>query len=96
MSIPIVSEDCALAVLSKMHTESQGCAEWTFANAEEFGVEQPALFFSITENLKQLHPADEDGAINAAKSLYVAMMTYRLIKAAVEAEQLNDMFGGQE
>ena len=96
MSIPIVSEDCALAVLSKMHTESQGCAEWTFANAEEFGVEQPALFFAITENLKQLHEGDEDGEINAAKSLYVAMMTYRLVKAAVEADQLNDLFGEDE
>ena len=38
----------------------------------------------------------EGGEVQASKILYLAMITYKLLKAAVEAEQLNDLFGEDE
>ena len=96
MSIPIVTEECAVAVLEKMHTDHNGAAEWTFANAGKFGDEQPALFYAITESLGNLFGEGEEETIRATKSLYLVMMSYGIIKAAVEAQQLNDMFGEDE
>ena len=44
----------------------------------------------------RLYPEGEGGEVQASKSLYLAMITYKLLKAAVEAEQLNDLFGEDE
>ena len=93
MAMPIVTEETALAVLDKMTKEARDPCLWTLENAESFIAEQPNLFFTVIENIKQLYPDGEGGAIQASKSLFLAMITYRLMKAAVEGEQLNDLFG---
>jgi hypothetical protein len=93
MAMPKLTEETALAVLDKMTKDSPDPCSWTLKYAESFIEEQPALFYSITENIKQLYPDVEDNIANASKSLYLAMITYNLIKAAVEVQELKDMFG---
>ena len=96
MAMPVVTEETALAVLDKMTQDAPNPCQWTVENAEGFIAEQPNLFFTVIANIKQLYPdaeAAEDSAIQASKSLYMAMITYKLIKAAVESEELNGLFG---
>ena len=92
MAMPIVTEETALAVLDKMTKDASDPCLWTLENAESFIAEQPNLFFTVIENIKQLYPDGEGGAVQASKSLFLAMITYKLLKAAVEGEQLNDLF----
>ena len=96
MVMPKVTEETALAVLDKMTKDSPDPAAWTLQYAESFIEEQPALFYTITENIRQLYPESEDSIVEASKSLYLAMITYNLIKAAVEVQELKDMFGEKE
>ena len=93
MAMPTVTVETALAVLDKMTKDASDPCLWTLENAESFIAEQPNLFFTIIENIKQLYPDGEGGAVQASKSLYLAMVTYKILKAAVEGEQLNDLFG---
>mgnify|MGYP000061810019 CR=1 FL=1 len=96
MAMPIVTAETALAVLDKMTKEASDPCLWTLENAEGFIAEQPNLFFTVIANIKQLYPdteVSEGSAIQASKSLYLAMVTYQILKAAVEGEQLNDLFG---
>ena len=93
MAMPTVTEETAMAVLHKMTTDSSDPCTWTLEYAEGFIKEQPNLFFTVIESIKQLYPEGEGGEVQASKSLYLAMITYKLLKAAVEAEQLNDLFG---
>ena len=93
MAMPIVTAETALAVLDKMTKEASDPCLWTLENAEGFIAEQPNLFFTVIQNIKQLYPDGEGGAVQASKSLYLAMVTYKLIKAAVESEELNGLFG---
>jgi len=96
MAMPTVTEETAMAVIDKMTKEADDPCLWTLENAESFIQEQPNLFFTVIENIKQLYPEGEGGAVQASKSLYLAMVTYKLLKAAVEGEQLNDLFGENE
>ena len=96
MTMPKITEETALAVLDKMTKDSPDPCSWTLKYAESFIEEQPALFYTITENIRQLYPDGEDNIVEASKSLYLAMTTYNLIKAAVEIQELNDMFGEKE
>ena len=99
MAMPIVTAETALAVLDKMTKEASDPCLWTLENAEGFIAEQPNLFFTVIANIKQLYPdaeASEGSAIQASKSLYLAMVTYKILKTAVEADQLNDLFGEDE
>ena len=93
MAMPIVTEETAMAVIDKMTKEASDPCLWTLENAEGFIAEQPNLFFTVIANIKQLYPDGEGGSIQASKSLYLAMITYKLIKAAVESEELNGLFG---
>jgi hypothetical protein len=93
MAMPTVTAETALAVLDKMTKDASDPCLWTLENAESFIAEQPNLFFTVIENIKQLYPDGEGGAVQASKSLYLAMVTYKLLKAAVEGEQLNELFG---
>ena len=93
MAMPTVTVETALAVLDKMTKDASDPCLWTLENAESFIKEQPNLFFTVIENIKQLYPEGEGGAVQASKSLYLAMVTYKLLKAAVEGEQLNELFG---
>ena len=96
MTMPIVTEETALAVLDKMTKDASDPCTWTLEYAETFIEEQPNLFYTVIENIKQLYPEGEGGSIQASKSLYLAMITYKLIKAAVESKELNDLFGENE
>ena len=99
MGIPEVSVDTALAVIDKMVKDSpEGASAWTFGQVEAFMKEQPALFHTITANIAQCFggEAEIDHEVAAGKALYIALVTYRLIKSAVEGEQLNDLFGEDE
>ena len=99
MGIPEVSAETALAVTDKMVTDSPtGAAAWTFAQVEDFMREQPALFHTITANIAQCYPRDQeiDHELAAGKSLYIAFVTYNLVKSAVEAEELNQLFAEGE
>ena len=103
MSIPIVSEKCALAFIQKQHMDADGPGQWTAQTVLDFSKEQPTLLFTILENIKQCFDIDDieenddhaklrsDSA--AGHALYITLMTYGLIKAAVEGEQLNELFG---
>jgi len=103
MSIPTVSEKCALAFIQKQHMDADGPGQWTAQTVLDFSKEQPTLLFTILENIKQCFDIDDieenddhaklrsDSA--AGHALYITLMTYGLIKAAVEGEQLNDLFG---
>ena len=93
MAMAIVTAETALAVLDKMTKEANDPCLWTLENAESFIAEQPNLFFTVIENIKQLYPDVEGGAVQASKSLFLAMITYKILKAAVEGEQLNELFG---
>ena len=95
MTIPEISVDTALAVTDKMVSDSpQGAAAWTFGQVQEFMKEQPALFHTITANIAQCFPRDEelDAELAAGKSLYLVLVTYKLIKSAIEAEELSQLF----
>ena len=96
MTMPNVTEETALAVLHKMTKDAPDPCQWTLDYAESFIREQPNLFFTVIENIKQLYPEGEGGEVQASKSLYLAMITYKLIKAAVEGEQLDNLFGEDE
>jgi len=99
MGIPEISKETALAVTDKMvHDSPEGAAAWTFGQVEEFMKEQPALFHTITANIAQCFGREEeiDHELAAGKSLYIAFVTYRLIKSAVEAEELNQLFAEGE
>jgi len=93
MAMPTVTEETAMAVLHKMTTDSSDPCTWTLDYAESFIQEQPNLFYTIIENIKQLYPEGDGGGVQASKSLYLAMITYQLVKAAVEVEELKDLFG---
>ena len=95
MTIPKVTEDCAVAVLSKMQVDSTGCAQWTAENAFVFSGEQPILMQTLVENIRHMYKDLDDDVpaeIAAGQTMYVAMLTYKLVKAAVEGEKLNNMF----
>tara|TARA_B100000809_G_scaffold39375_1_gene34481 strand:- start:540 stop:830 length:291 start_codon:yes stop_codon:yes gene_type:complete len=96
MAMPTVTEETTLAVLDKMTKDASDPCTWTLENAESFIKEQPNLFLTVIENIKQLYPDGEGGEVQASKSLYLAMITYKLIKAAVESEELNNLFGENE
>ncbi len=95
MPIPQVTSETALAVVDKMTKEApSGAAAWTFENAEKWAEEQPALFHTIAANIAQCF-ADKDEydpELAAGKSMYIALVTYKLVKSAVEAEELRNLF----
>ena len=104
MSIPIVSEKCALAFVQKQHMDADGPGQWTAQTVLDFSKEQPTLLFTILENIKQCFDTEDNyeehddhdkirGDSAAGHALYITLMTYGLIKAAVEGEQLNELFG---
>ena len=104
MSIPTVSEKCALAFIQKQHMDANGPGQWTAQTVFDFSKEQPVLLFTILENIKECFDIDDDfdkleghhkmdSDSSAGKALYITLMTYGLIKAAVEGEQLNELFG---
>ena len=95
MTIPEITVDTALAVTDKMVSDSpEGAAAWTFGQVQEFMKEQPALFHTITANIAQCYPRDQeiDHELAAGKSLYLVLVTYKLIKSAIEAEELKQLF----
>jgi len=95
MPIPKVSSKTALAVVDKMTKDSPtGAAAWTFENAEKWEKEQPALFHTIAANIAQCfhREAEIDHELAAGKSMYIALVTYKLVKSAIEAEELNQLF----
>ena len=95
MGIPEISVDTALAVTDKMVSDSpEGAAAWTFGQLQGFMKEQPALFHTITANIAQCYPRDQeiDHELAAGKSLYLVLVTYKLIKSAIEAEELSQLF----
>ncbi len=95
MTIPEISVDTALAVTDKMVSDSpEGAAAWTFGQVQEFMKEQPALFHTITANIAQCfgRETEIDHELAAGKSLYIALVTYKLIKSAIEAEELKQLF----
>ena len=99
MGIPEISAETALAVIDKMVIDSpEGASAWTFGQVEAFMKEQPALFHTITANIAQCFGGEEeiDHQVAAGKSLYIALVTYRLIKSAVEAEELKQLFAEGE
>jgi hypothetical protein len=97
-----VTEDCAIAVLSKMQADSKGPALWCAKYVEEFAKEQPHLMYIIAENIRlcfaplKRGEANEIAEVAAGSSLYVALMTYNIIKSAVEAEELENLFSEGE
>ena len=103
MSIATVSEKWALAFIQKQHMDADGPGQWTAQTVLDFSKEQPTLLFTILENIKQCFDIDDieenddhaklrsDSA--AGHALYITLMTYGLIKAAVEGEQLKELFG---
>ena len=103
MSIPTVSEKCALAFIQKQHMDANGPGEWTAKKVHDFSKEQPILLSMILENIKEcfdivdIEEMDDQDKLEsgsaAGKALYITLMTYGLIKAAVEGEQLNELFG---
>jgi len=96
MAMPTITEETAMAVLDKMTKDSSDPAAWTLKYAESLIEEQPALFYTITENIKQLYPEGEADLIQASKCLYLAMVTYNLIKTSVEIQELNTLFESDE
>jgi len=99
MGIPKISLDTALAVTDKMVKDApKGASQWTFEQLPDIMNEQPYLFETITANIARCFPKDEelDHELAAGKSLYIALVTYRLIKSAVEAEELNQLFAEGE
>jgi len=100
-----VTEDCAIAVLSKMQSDSKGPALWCAEYVEKFTKEQPYLMYAIKENIRHcfapLRSSEENdmaemAEVSAGCSLYVALMTYNIIKSAVEAEELENLFAEGE
>ena len=75
-----------------------GASAWTFGQVEEFMKAQPALFHTIAANKAQClnRESEIDHEVAAGKALYIALVTYRLIKSAVEAEELNQLFAEGE
>ena len=95
MGIPKISIDTALAMTDKMVRDApKGASQWTFDQLPAFMDEQPNLFQTITANISRCFTRDQelDHELAAGKSLYIALVTYRLIKSAVEAEELNQLF----
>ena len=95
MTIPQITTETALAVVDKMTKDSPtGAAAWTFENAEKWSKEQPALFHTIAANIAQCFDRESeiDHELAAGKSMYIALVTYKLIKSAIEAEELNQLF----
>jgi len=96
-----------LAFIQKQHMDADGPGQWTAQSVLDFSKEQPVLLFTILENIKECF-ATEDcyeehethdkivGDSAAGHALYITLMTYGLVKAAVEGEQLNDLFGEDE
>ena len=94
-----ITEDCAVAVLSKMKADSNGPGLWCAKHIEEFTKEQPYLMYAITENIKHCFAPlqrSEERDVAAGSTLYVALMTYNIIKNAVEAEELKNLFAEGE
>ena len=95
MAIPEITVDTALAVTDKMVSDSpEGAAAWTFGQVQEFMKEQPALFHTITANIARCFDRESeiDHELAAGKSLYLVLVTYKLIKSAIEAEELKQLF----
>ena len=95
MPIPQITSETALAVVDKMTKDSPtGAAAWTFENAEKWAEEQPALFHTIAANIAQCFAGKDeyDAELAAGKSMYIALVTYKLVKSAVEAEELRNLF----
>ncbi len=94
-----VTEDCTIAVLSKMQADSKGPGVWTAENIEQFTEEQPFLMVAISANIRHAFaalPRSEENDMAAGGALYVALMTYNIIKSAVEAEELENLFAEGE
>lgn len=98
MTIPKVTEDCVVAVLSKMAKDATGAAQWTSANAIAFTDEQPVVMQTLVENIRHMYKVEDDvpAEVAAGQTMYLAMLTYKLVKTAVEGEKLNEMFQESE
>ena len=94
MGIPEITEECAVAVLAKIKSEAAGGREWALKNVSPCTDEQPILMAFIAESLGMVHEkedhlmATETAMMQAA---FLAMVTYKMLKAAIEAEQLKEM-----
>ena len=95
MPIPQITSETALAVVDKMTKDSPtGAAAWTFENAEKWAEEQPTLFHTVAANIAQCFDRETeiDHELAAGRSMYIALVTYKLVKSAVEAEELRNLF----
>lgn len=95
MIIPEITEECAVAVLAKIRSESAGGKEWCMANIFPCTDEQPALMAFIAETLGMVHRNEDDLMSTETATMqaaFLAMVTYKMLKAAIEAEQLKEMF----
>ena len=95
MPIPKISAETALAVVDKMTKDCpNGPAAWTMENAAKWAEEQPTLFHTVAANIAQCFDRETeiDHELAAGRSMYIALVTYKLVKSAVEAEELRNLF----
>ena len=95
MGIPEITEECAVAVLAKLRSESSGGREWCLKNVASCTDEQPILMAFISESLSMVFENEDHlMATETAtmQSAFLAMVTYKMLKAAIEADQLDKMF----
>lgn len=97
MAIPMISEECIVAVLHKIASDTDGAVDWTRRQAAPMTEEQPFLMQLIVQTIERIHEVSGcqesvPQEISTMQTVHTAMLTYQLVKAAVEGEQLDDMY----
>ena len=96
MGIPQVTEDGAVAAICKIAAGNNSAMGWTKAMMPVFVEEQPMLAQVLMASWDEMERRNGDGDIDPAvarmQSLHLAMLTYHLVKGAVESEQLESLF----
>ena len=95
MGIPEITEECAVAVLAKIRSESAGGRAWMLENISPCTDEQPILMAFISESLSMVHEKEDDLMATETATMqaaFLAMVTYKMLKSAIESDQLEKMF----
>lgn len=95
MGIPEITEECAIAVLAKIRSEAAGGREWAMENVSPCTEEQPILMAFIAESLNMVHEKEDNLMSTETATMqaaFLAMVTYKMLKAAIESDQLDEMF----
>jgi hypothetical protein len=98
MTIPLIKEECIVAVLEKIIADSEGAVDWTRKKAKPMAEEQPFLMQLIIQTIERIHEVTGGGEsvsqeVAYMQAVHAAMLTYQCVKATIEAEQLEQAYG---